>query len=121
MLNRQCLCFKWGEGSPKGTKGKFLRGGKSILPPLVERPALQKVIDRKQDGFSQTCFSEQSPVVNMKIVFPDGVDGEDGGGNRGTSPRCLTDRENACKWGYNNFIMLLWELNEINYGNCLSR
>lgn len=96
MLNRQCLCFKWGEGRPKGTKGKFLRGGKSILPPLVERPALQKVIDRKQDGFSQMCFSEQSPVVNMKIVFPDGVDGEDGGGNRGTSPRCLTDRENAC-------------------------
>ena len=46
-----------------------------ILPSLVERPALQKVIDWRQNGFLQMYFSEQSLVVNMKIVFTNGVDG----------------------------------------------
>lgn len=85
-----------GRRQPQRDQGKVSQGGKSTLPPLVERPALQNVIVQKQDGFSQMCFSEQSPAVNMKIMFPDGVDGEDGGGNRGTIPHCLTDQEDAC-------------------------
>ena len=33
VLNRQGLCFKWGEGSPKGIRGKFLRGGAKASSP----------------------------------------------------------------------------------------
>lgn len=93
VLNRQDLCFKWEKAAPKGS-GESFSGGQKHPPPLVE--ARFAKCNSPEAGWVLTnVFSEQSPAVNMKIMFPDGVDGEDRGWKPGTIPHCLT-RSGRC-------------------------